>query len=1303
MTTVAFRAAEYRADTSFQEVDYEYAGSTEQGWVVSRDGETSLLLGPGYRLLQTQACGVCSTDLARHHLPFPLPQITGHEVLAVGEDGQRYVVEINASHQARGVEADCPFCRSGLETHCPERLVLGIHDLPGGFGPYLLAPVNAVLPVPEAISPDCALLVEPFAAALHAVTMIQPRDGDRIAVLGPRRLGMLIVGALAGWRRRQGLNFEIVALARREAMLELAATFGAGEGRLVVDRADNLPTGFLDVVIDSTGNPGALELALRLAKRGVHLKSTHGQPACGLTQLTALVVDEIAIDRFSEQAPAAGPDDRFGSAGGDRRCVAWLASEHPPAWLAERCDLIVESDAATALKTVASSAEDGRLPRADIAVVSTAAQIDAAIRPSAAGEISLVRPRGEILIHPAAAGKEPDSTLIQAIVNRGVRLSSSRCGDFRLALDLMAADPELLRLGEKLITHRFDSGSMSAAFRTARSAECIKAVVEHSRDKESARTIETSLGYPARPHGSLWVLDLTNLPLIHGLSVLSRALAEEIVLQAKSDRVDINVERTISARENPELLQEFGVRLVKVSADHESVLSIAGHPEACEEHLRALLGYLQRRTYREALLPPRPGQPSAALVADFSRASTETPNRFVMEFVRSSRESNSGFLRITIEHSSGRRLDVSSIPHLVIEDIEGRNFIAGSTRIAQTWAIMLRREAERGRRYFYENRSSYSHLFRSFDRGGLGRLERVAIHWSDSSMPLILEAKPSVVENLLKRVLLALEDAGLWAHLSSGGDLRVDVGELSVFLDVSHIGRVLNLSLGRWRRRFDIDDFLRPMPALLSVVERAAAQAPAPLANASVFLIHHMTSEVLGLIAALRRLGCRDLTCLFVVYGAEAPASYLEAILDLPPDEFRALALVNVSAPESVEGHYRLSSLYSVMEERAMIEAALEGQNCDYLTAMRAAAVPAFLSLAERSRREGRRCVIVEDGGYLQPILQAACLSRLTVGDFASAHGLASGDARPLEAVLSSCYAGGVEHTRNGLDRLTKVEAQYGRLAFPAFSIAVSRLKVGVESREVAVSILNAVETVLHSVGRILSRRRCLIIGSHGAIGSHLCRELVGRLENGGAQILRVDLKVSQASRVEAARYEDLGVRERLAADLILGVAGESVLSGQDVAAWLLHNPGRELMLASGSTKTVEFADVAHWLDALLRQPRPALSGRAIEIRPAEVVDAHTGRVYGHRYSFQFGNGQPPSDLVFLAGLTPVNFLFYGVPAEAIDGVLAQLATTTLGLVRRSACDRLPLRLQKVDYDVDADGNELSGSTSIGREGSRYG
>jgi S-adenosylhomocysteine hydrolase len=799
--------------------------------------------------------------------------------------------------------------------------------------------------------------------------------------------------------------------------------------------------------------------------------------------------------------------------------------------------------------------------------------------------------------------------------------------------------------------------------------------------------LETSLGPQLRFDAGVWNLAVDTLPVLHGLSVLSRALAEMVTAQMRSERLDIAVERRLRARENPELIDRFGIDSVKLAAEQAAIDAIAAQPERFETRLRAMLGSLQRQRYRDALLPAERTE-SRALVAEFGDASSRC--RIVLEYVPMRRDTTRGSLRFTIEGATGRRLALDSLPHEWIADVEERHFIAGSTRISQTWTEALRREAERGRRSFFEQRDPHSHLFRQLDEAGLGAIHRVSLHWADDAVPILLESEPGEISEMLKRALLALEDRGVRRLLAEREVLRVDTGALPVFLDLTQLGRVLTISLGQRRERADADAFLQRMPALRAVIEASADLLP--LRDVPVFLVHHMTAEVVGLIAALRALGCRDLCCLFITYAGEPPASYLDAILDLPVDEFRALALVNVPTRDRVGGHYRPSTHYSQLEEAADIAAALAGREERYLDAMRASVVVPFLRQIARAEAAGRRCLLIEDGAYLGPVLHDAMLRGVSVREFASELGHVCADVRPIADVLRTRLLGTVEHTRNGFDRLEEVEGRHGRLGLPAFSIAISRLKRVVEAREVAASILGAIEAVLNADGRTLARRSCLVLGSRGAIGSQLCRGLVQRLDC--ASVLGVDSRAGDAEVMagctEARSLAELPRDAWLGVDLVLGVTGASVLTGADLENWLLAGEASTLVLASGSTKKVEFHDLMTWFDGLLRSDAPRLGGFEIEVSIEELLDPRTARVYGHRWHFVFADGRAPKAVLALGGLTPINFLFYGVANEFIDDVLAQLLSTSLGLVSRAAAGGLAPRLYAVDRDIDAIGRPLS-------------
>jgi hypothetical protein len=813
----------------------------------------------------------------------------------------------------------------------------------------------------------------------------------------------------------------------------------------------------------------------------------------------------------------------------------------------------------------------------------------------------------------------------------------------------------------------------------------------------------TSLGPVAERRDGAWVLDLTGLPLLHGLTVLSRALGDLVLGQTRGDRIDVAIGRAVVARENPELLQVLGVTTVKVCAERETMGSIAEHPEAFQDHLRALFGTLQREPYRAALFPPA-GVESRALVFTFAfdESSPERTCRFVLERLPSPARAGECSLRITVEDPRGRRLALDSMPHVRVDsrDVAGRTFIAGSTRIAQTWREGVRREAERGRRAFVEVKKAHVHVFTQFARAGFGGIEQVSISWSDGLVGRILEREPSELDHLLKLALVALEDREIRRVLAASEIVRIVFDDTAVDLDRSQFGRVLNISLGQPRTRLDVRAFLRRMPVTTRVVAGGGGQ---PLAGIRIFLVHHITAEILGFIAALRDLGCRDLVTLFVAYSGEAPASYLGPLLDLPPAECRFLALTNVPDEGSVEGRYKLSAQYSRIEDETKLAQALVRRRMRYFEAMQTVAVREFMRPFLDGGKAGQRCLIVEDGGYLAPLLNRALLEGWTVRKLLSDADPGSQDDRPLAEVLGGRLIGSVEHTRNGHDRLAAVEKERGTLALPAFSIAVSRLKSGEEAREVACSLLNAVENALNAGGRILSRRHCLVLGSRGAIGLCLMDYLRDRLRGRGGDVYGADLRVDPGAPFgrgcqERRSFADLPQEWRRRIDLVIGVTGRDALRASDVEEWLLESEAVELVLASGSTKTDEFAGVSAWLDELLRAPAACVGGQPVAIARETMADPLTGRSLGQRCRVTIGVGpaEVTRDLVLLANLTPVNFMFYGVPTEMIDGVLAQLLGAALGLVRRTAAGEVvPPRLAAVDHEITPEGEPLRGRVAV--------
>jgi threonine dehydrogenase-like Zn-dependent dehydrogenase len=463
-----FDALELSPDGDWNKANFQFFQDEEGAWSLLRNAVLHEELGKGLVPLRVERCGVCATDLARKNLPFPLPQVIGHEVLARDTSGQQVVIEINASHRARGLEVDCPYCQSkearSLHRHCPQRQVLGIDRLPGGFGPLVLAPKNAIFAVPPSLPPDTAVLCEPFAAALHAVDSLSEKHGKRVAVLGLGRLGLLVIAALAARRRDSGEEFEILGLGRRKRPMDLALELGADSVIPVEGEGENITDGLLEIVLDTTGSPKGFRTALRIASSEVHLKSTHGLPTAGIRNLTAFVVDELRAEPFRDTLPP------------EIETLVWLAKGHPPSQWKQHCRVVRGEAALTDLMALRTFPGSTGLPGADIVVVDRSVHLDQVIRPIRGRELSMLRPGGRIWIRKNEAEK---SSLFRAVDDRRILLSSSRCGDFEEALALLAEDPSLKNLGECLVDHHFSPDQLHEAFAAAVSLACTKAVIRH--------------------------------------------------------------------------------------------------------------------------------------------------------------------------------------------------------------------------------------------------------------------------------------------------------------------------------------------------------------------------------------------------------------------------------------------------------------------------------------------------------------------------------------------------------------------------------------------------------------------------------------------------------------------------------------------------------------------------------------------------------------------------------------------------------------------------------------------------------
>ncbi len=271
----------------------------------------------GEALIRVRRAGICGTDLSiasgHYRNKTEKPLVLGHEIFgevyslefAKGSErlriGSRVVPEINISC------GTCSTCLAGLGIHCEKIETLGI-DRDGGFAEFVPVPERNLHVIPDSISDDEAVFVEPLAAAIELTKMGKMGEersrSASFAVLGAGRLGLLIIQVL------KLLEPKCLAAFNRTSgrKLDLALRFGAShaftleESKTAKERL-TFGVGF-DHVVEATGSPEGLSLAMSLVRpRGtIHVKSTHGQLV--EFDLTGAVVKEIAI-----QGSRCGPFD----------------------------------------------------------------------------------------------------------------------------------------------------------------------------------------------------------------------------------------------------------------------------------------------------------------------------------------------------------------------------------------------------------------------------------------------------------------------------------------------------------------------------------------------------------------------------------------------------------------------------------------------------------------------------------------------------------------------------------------------------------------------------------------------------------------------------------------------------------------------------------------------------------------------------------------------------------------------------------------------------------------------------------
>jgi (R,R)-butanediol dehydrogenase / meso-butanediol dehydrogenase / diacetyl reductase len=254
----------------------------------------------GQVLLRVEAAGICGTDVDEVRLgpitvpvvPHPVsgraaPITLGHEIVGIVAEAGPEAGLAAGQRVAPWPSQPCGRCRdctTGHANRCARMVALGM-TVDGGMAEALVVDGTACVPMGGEIALERAVLVEPFAVALHGAHQVE-LAGRRVAVVGTGSLGLCMI-EVASWRGAR----EVIAVSRSETAALTAREAGATASP-APDRAGEVEA---EVVFEAAGAAEAVRTAIGATRRGGQVVVLGGHPSPVALDLLDLVVREVRM------------------------------------------------------------------------------------------------------------------------------------------------------------------------------------------------------------------------------------------------------------------------------------------------------------------------------------------------------------------------------------------------------------------------------------------------------------------------------------------------------------------------------------------------------------------------------------------------------------------------------------------------------------------------------------------------------------------------------------------------------------------------------------------------------------------------------------------------------------------------------------------------------------------------------------------------------------------------------------------------------------------------------------------------
>jgi threonine dehydrogenase-like Zn-dependent dehydrogenase len=248
--------------------------------------------------IKVKVTGICGSEIHAYHGIHPYrkpPVVSGHEfageVVEIGSNVTKYRIGDRVTVEPQYGCGECLYCRNGHYNVCRNKVVLGSNKWSGSFGEYVIAPEEAVIPLPDNITYEHGSLIEPLAVGLHIVRKSKLEIGQTVAIIGAGTIGLsiLISAKMAGV---QNIIVSDIVENNLQVAKQLGATYGINSTREeTVEMYNHYSTNTgIDVVFVAVDAISAFQTALDIVSpRGTIgiLAPPRNARGCDMNNITA--------------------------------------------------------------------------------------------------------------------------------------------------------------------------------------------------------------------------------------------------------------------------------------------------------------------------------------------------------------------------------------------------------------------------------------------------------------------------------------------------------------------------------------------------------------------------------------------------------------------------------------------------------------------------------------------------------------------------------------------------------------------------------------------------------------------------------------------------------------------------------------------------------------------------------------------------------------------------------------------------------------------------------------------------------